>query len=295
MSHSIRFIVPMLSSLIAASALAQTQPTPAPSSPDPQAQEDVVNLSNVTMQSPNTPGAAAKAAAAPQPPPAAVQPALPPPPPPPMTQPAFVVAPAPAAPEPIHQGFYLRIVNAPTVVSFTGSGPAGDARVTGLGASSIIGIGGSIAPGLMLGAMLGGTEITGKFNGGPFIGSTVTKADGSHQDANNEAAVGASTIGLMLDWFPKPTGGWHVGVGGGLGALMVQNLADSSKMMGTGLTGRMFGGYDFAIGKAWSLGLGLSLSAMTSSKLKDADDTTIDTGYRLKSIGVGFDASILYF
>ena len=189
----------------------------------------------------------------------------------------------------------MRIVSAPAFVSLSGTGPRGSAKLRGLGDASVISFGGSIARGLVLGGMIQATGLTAKFSGGPFAGSTVTTADGKTFDASRKAAAGTAGLGLMLDWYPKPLGGWHAGLTAGLGSISVQNLADDSVMAGGGLTGGLFGGYDWSIGKAWSLGLELSLSGTTSSKLKDADDPNIDTGYRLRALSVGLGASILYF
>lgn len=301
MSHSIHFTTPFIASfLLISPAFAQTQPAPSPTSPPKNG--DVSDMTNVTMTSPAASGPASGgsapqaplAAPAPQPPPAAVAPATPPPPAP-MAQPVVLNAPIVVRePEPVHQGFYLRLVSAPAFVSFSGSGPDGNAKITGLGSASVIALGGSIARGLVLGGMLTATQVSGKFNGGPFIGARVTNAKGTF-DATNKAMAATSGLALMLDWYPNPLGGWHAGMAGGLGFVAVQNLADDSQMVGTGLTGRLFGGYDFSIGKAWSLGLGLSLSGTTSAKLKDSADSSIDTGYRLKSLAVGFDASIVDF
>ena len=294
------FTIPFIVSLLLAEhVLAQTRPVAIAPTKD----GEVADMTDTTMPSPSATAASPQAPAAPaqsggpapQPPPAAVAPATPPPPP--RVQPILVATPDQPAPdlERVRQGFYLRMVAAPAFVSMSGTGPHGDAKLSGLGSASIIALGGSVAPGFVIGGMLLGTALSAKFNGGPYVGTSATTADGRKFDVSNKATVGATGLGLLLDWYPNPSGGWHAGLAGGLGAITVQNLADNSQMMGTGLTGMLFGGYDFAIGKAWSFGLGLSLSALTSSKLKDVDDTSIDTGYRLKSVSVGLDASILYF
>jgi len=302
--------------LFASPAFAQTAVAPqhaaAPAPAADTGNNQVSDMTNVPLSSPaaadpNEPQAqpAPTPAPAPQPAPGAAATgaaptaaaAAPPPPPPPAAQPVNTwPEPQPSeAPDRVHQGFYMRIVNAPAFVSMRGTGPAGDAKLTGLGSASVISLGGSIAPGLVLGGTIQSLQLTAKFNGGPFIGSRVTNANGDAFDASNKASVATSGLGLLLDWFPNPSGGWHAGMTAGVGVLALQNLADSSSMVGTHLNGSLFGGYDWSIGKAWSLGLELSLSATTSNTLKDANDTNIDTGYRLKSIAVGLGASILYF
>jgi len=304
MRYFSHFTTPFIVSLLLAEhVFAQTRPVDVAPTKD----GEIADMTDTTMPSPSATAASPQAPAAPeaqtggpapQPPPAAVAPATPPPPPPPpRVQPILVTTPDQPAPdlERVRQGFYFRMVSAPAFVSMSGTGRNGDAKISGLGDASVIALGGSVAPGFVIAGMLQATQMTAKFNGGPYVGTSATTADGRKFDVSNQATASAMGFGLLLDWYPNPSGGWHAGLAGGLGVIAVQNLADNSQMAGGGLTGRLFGGYDFAIGKAWSLGLGLSLSAVTSSKLKDADDTTIDTGYRLKSVSVGFDASILYF
>jgi len=300
MRYFSHFTTPFIVSLLLAEhVFAQTRPVDVAPTKD----GEIADMTDTTMPSPSATAASPQAPAAPaqtggpapQPPPAAV--AAAPPPPAPRVQPILVATPDQPAPdlERVRQGFYFRMVSAPAFVSMSGTGRNGDAKISGLGDASVIALGGSVAPGFVIAGMLQATQLTAKFNGGPYVGTSATTADGRKFDVSNQATASAMGFGLLLDWYPNPSGGWHAGLAGGLGVIAVQNLADNSQMAGGGLTGRLFGGYDFAIGKAWSLGLGLSLSAVTSSKLKDADDTTIDTGYRLKSVSVGFDASILFF
>jgi hypothetical protein len=64
-------------------------------------------------------------------------------------------------------------------------------------------------------------------------------------------------------------------------------------MSGPSVGGSAFGGYDWSIGPAWSLGLGLVASGNTSTKMMNEDGD--DTGYRMKSYSIGISGSVLYF
>ena len=192
-----------------------------------------------------------------------------------------------------HEGFYLRIASGPSLVSLRGHGPSGSASITGEGSSGSIAIGAAVVPGLVLAGTLQGQEITSDFNGGPLANATVSVGAESHT-ASHKAEGGIGMIGLLVDWYPKPTGGWHTGASAGLGAIGLTNLADDSDLAGVNFTGSVFGGYDWALGRDWALGLQLTASGGTTTKLKE-DDFDHDTGYRLTPLSLGIQASVLYF
>jgi len=174
-----------------------------------------------------------------------------------------------------------------------GTGPKGDASLSGLGSTSLIAIGGSISRGLVVAGTIQASAISTTFNGGPFVGETVT-SNGTSLTASPKADASASLLGVLVDWYPDPSDGWHVGLSAGLGATSVKNHADDSTMTGTSAAGSLFAGYDWSIGPSWSLGLALVASGGTSATLKTSSDQS-DTGYRLKSRSVGISASFLYF
>jgi len=192
------------------------------------------------------------------------------------------------------QGFYMRMLQGIGFMSAAGTGPYGNASVRGLSSNSIIALGGSIRPGLVLGGALLASDATAKFKGGPFVDATVTTQGQPPVKATSKATVGTSGIGLLLDWYPAPTGGWHTGLTAGIGFTSLQNLADESVMVGTSAVGGLFGGYDWSIGKDWSLGLSLLVMGNTSANMKDSKDASA-TGYRLQSFSAGLGASVLYF
>ena len=153
-------------------------------------------------------------------------------------------------------------------------------------------IGGNIVGGLVLAGTIQSSTITTTFTGGPFVDETVTSS-GSSRTASAKADATSAQIGVLVDWYPNLSEGWHIGLSGGLGAISVQNHADDSTLTGSSAAGSVFGGYDWAIGPEWSIGLALVGSSTLSGTVKNSD--TPETSYRLKSYFVGISGSFLYF
>jgi hypothetical protein len=162
-----------------------------------------------------------------------------------------------------------------------------------LGSNSLIAIGGSIFNGLVLAGTIQGSSVTSSFDGGPFKGESVT-SNGTSLTASAKADATSAILGLMADWYPNPSDGWHAGLSVGVGMTSIKNHADDSTMNGTSAAGSLFGGYDWAIGPEWSLGLALVGAGARYASLKDTSDHP-HSGYRLKSFSLGISASILYF
>jgi len=200
-------------------------------------------------------------------------------------------------PNRVHEGFYLRFTTGPSFMTLRGHGPSGaSASLTDSGGGGSIAIGGAILPGLVLAGTLQGTAFNAEFKGGPFADATVTK-DGKMVSASRNANGGFGMIGVLVDWYPQPTGNWHAGFSTGLGAVALTNSADDSDLAGLNFAGSIFGGYDWSLGRNWSLGLQLTASGGTTAKMKedfDAHDAH-DSGYRLTPLSIGAQASLLYF
>ena len=190
-------------------------------------------------------------------------------------------------------GFYLRIGSGFSDVNLSGNGPRGTASFSGLGSNSLIAMGGNVARGVVLAGTIQGSSVTTTFKGGPFEGQTVT-SNGQSLTASSKADANFAVLGLLVDWYPNPSDGWHVGLSGGLGVTSVKNHADDSTMNGTSAAGGVFGGYDWAIGPEWSIGLALVATGALSASMKNSSDQP-DTGYRLKSSSLGISGSFLYF
>jgi hypothetical protein len=237
----------------------------------------------------------------PEPAPAAAPPTAVPP------QPAPVAAPpapaanaqiAPAKPRKctwdwVRQGFYLRIMSIVGYARFGGDGPAGSARVAGLGTGSIIAIGGSLGHRLVLAGTMQATEVTGKFNGGPYAGATFASGEGAVA-VTDKARVASSQLGALVDWYPLQAEGLHVGLSVGVGSLVLTNQADDSTTYGNSVAGTLLVGYDWPISPTWALGLALVASGSTRATLKKRDSGD-ENGYKLAPLFVGLSGSILLF
>ncbi|MEI9950092.1 MAG: hypothetical protein WDO74_14250 [Pseudomonadota bacterium] len=240
---------------------------------------------------PNSPAPASTASEAPT-----VSEAAPVPPPVLVAPPSVIDQPKLRLPR-VHEGFYLRFTSGPSFLTLRGHNPSGaSASITDSGVGGSIAIGGAIMPGLVLAGTLSGTAFNAEFKGGPFVDATVS-ANGVTRQASRNAEGGFGMIGLLVDWYPQPRGGWHTGFSTGLGGVGLTNSADDSALGGVNFAGSVFGGYDWALGRNWALGLQLTASGGTSSKLQtdfDSDDSH-DSGYRLAPFSIGVQASVLYF
>ena len=210
--------------------------------------------------------------------------------------PASDVRPLPLATR-VHQGFYLRLTSGPSFLSLRGHGPLGtSASITDSGPSGSLAIGGAVVPGLVLAGIMQGAAFNAEFEGGPFTDATVT-VHGRTRSASANASGGFGMVGVLVDWYPRPTANWHAGFSTGLGVVGLTNAADDSDLGGVNFSGSVFGGYDWSLGRKWSLGLQLVASGGTSSKLqRDLEsDNPRDSGYRLAPFSFGVQGSLLYF
>lgn len=182
----------------------------------------------------------------------------------------------------------------PSLSTLKGHGPFGDdARLRGGSSGGFLTIGGSLAPGLVLAGTLQGTDLEANFKGGPLADATLT-SNGVTRSASHKAMGTFGMLGALVDWYPRPHGGWHTGIATGLGVVSVKNAADDSELDGVDLAGSVFGGYDWTIARDWALGLQLTASGGTKAKMKEHDGDN-DTGYRLTPLSIGVQASVLYF
>jgi hypothetical protein len=209
--------------------------------------------------------------------------------------PPLVVTPAEASAP--HQGFYLRLWSGLGFMSFFGDGPLGSASISGLAEPTDgVAVGGSPVRGFAIAATLWGSGVTNTFNGGPFDGAIVASPRGTiaaMHGASTKASAGLGGIGVLVDWYPQPAGDWHAGASVGLGVTAVTTLADDAAMGGFGFGACVFGGYDWWIGRSWSLGSMLVASGANRISLNDSNRN--DTGYRLMPLSIGIAATLLYY
>jgi hypothetical protein len=206
------------------------------------------------------------------------------------------VAPAPSGFR--HGGFYLRgTYGVVTYAWVFGDGPYGPASISDIGGTNgSLAIGGTIAPGLVLAGHLGTNTVAGHFNGGPFTNANITSAmrPGVSTAASSGAGVSLFELGVLLDWFPNPSRGLHFGASVGLGGLSLENFADGSTFGAVGAAASVFGGYDFWVGRAWSLGLDLAVRGVAPG-LELADSSGADSGYRVTPMTIALEWSVLYY
>ena len=190
-------------------------------------------------------------------------------------------------------GFYLRLSSGPSFLSLSGDGPTRSASIAALGSGGSISIGGSIARGVVLAGTVQTVTGQGTFHDGPFRSATIS-VDGSNIDASHRAIATFNELGALIDWYPNSAAGWHAGLSAGFGVIAIVNSADNSSLYGVSPAGTLFGGYDWAIGRDWSLGLSLQASGAGAAAMKHSPDRT-DAGYRLTPASIGIQASVLYF
>jgi hypothetical protein len=177
-----------------------------------------------------------------------------------------------------HDGFYFRVSNETQYLAFLGRGPEGDASVKGLGSSGMLAIGGTPVPGLVIAGTLGSSMLRGKFKGRP------------QDQAEEEASVASAMLGVLLDWYPLPDDGWHVGAALGFAGITLTDSAIADAV-GPAFAAKIFGGYDFWIGPQWSLGLAAVLSATPTTSL--VDDEGDKNGYRFHTLSAGVAGSLV--
>lgn len=197
-----------------------------------------------------------------------------------------------------HQGFYLGFGSGFGYMSAWGDGPTGSASVSGLGYTGSVAIGGTIANGLVLGGGIRAWATSGTFNGGPAVTVTTTtrSANGDvamdTHDRSGKTSVGAVEFGALVDWYPDPQAGWHAGASVGIGGIALTDDAgrDSTSVS---LAASLFGGYQWWLGPAWSLGLAGVMSGAGRSGLTDTNQNA--TGYRMMPLAIGIESLLLYY
>jgi hypothetical protein len=182
-------------------------------------------------------------------------------------------------------------------VSVSGDGPNGSASLSGLGSSTGVALGGTPARGLAIAGVLRWVSKSGTFSGGPLVTATTTReVNGvmttSQSTLSGRAQAASFLLGVQADWFPRPEDGWHVGAGLGLGGTTVADDAGGTNS-GIGLSGSVFGGYQWWIGPRWSMGL--QAVVLGAPRLKLSDSNGADTGYRMTPWSFGIEGTILYY
>jgi hypothetical protein len=181
------------------------------------------------------------------------------------------------APDPTarrHDGFYLRLgLGAGLVrseVDFDNGIISEEVKARGGGVAFELALGGTVAPGLVIGGGIYSVSIAEINWRSPAAGDF--SEDGGDEIDGGEGAI--SVLGVMIDFYPNPRGGFHVQGGLGIGALSLKNDEDSDfpgEDWEGGGGGLMLGvGYEFWVSDQWSLG-GIARVLAMSGKLRGSD------------------------
>ena len=225
-------------------------------------------------------------AAPPAQPPAGPPPAAYPPPAYPQPYPRIYVA-QPPPPPPIqrgrhlHDGFYLRMsLGAGALTSeieFENSPVDGSTLRGGGGAFDLL-IGGTPTPGLAIG---GGLLINGASN---------ADIETEGQSSDTDLDLGFGLIGVFVDGFPNPRGGFHVGglLGGAVFSLTSDEDDDDPLHESSGWGGAVWLGYGGFVSSDWSLGAKLRFAGGVTRSEQESDG--FEDRVRTQSVTLLFSA-----
>jgi hypothetical protein len=169
----------------------------------------------------------------------------------------------------LHDGLYVRYSLGPTVVGATGTGPAGSVGTAGPGVAEVLAIGGTPAPGLVI----AGAAIA-------HIASPTVNG--------SETFLALANYGVLVDWFPDPAHGWHVGGAMGLG--FIGYATSDGTARGFSVGGSVLGGYDFWLAPQWSVGV---LVVATAGPTMSMHDTGPRDPSELMPAAIAIEASVL--
>jgi hypothetical protein len=181
------------------------------------------------------------------------------------------------APDPTarrHDGFYLRLGLGGGLVrsevDFDTGAISEEVKARGAGVALEIALGGTVAPGLVIGGGIYSVSIARTT--WHSDAARERSEDGDDEITGGEGAI--SVLGVVIDFYPNPRGGFHVQGGLGIGALALENDKDSNfpgEDWEGGGGGLMLGaGYEFWVSDQWSLG-GIARVLAMSGKLRGSE------------------------
>jgi hypothetical protein len=168
----------------------------------------------------------------------------------------------------VHDGFQFRGAIGPGYLSDTESYGDGSASATLSGGSASLELyfGGTPVPGL---ALTFGGFLTGASAPGPSI-----SVNGTTVGTANNVSLQLGTFGPYVDFYPFPSGGFHVLGTLGFAQLSTSN-SDGTTTSENGFTVGAGVGYDFWVASNWSLGV-LGRLQFASAKVNNDGFTTTD-------------------
>jgi hypothetical protein len=141
-------------------------------------------------------------------------------------------------------------------------------------------VGAAVAPGLVLGALFGIDFSNG-----------VDRWSGVPIQSARGAAITFVKATALIDWFPRPSRGFHLG--GGLGVSAENFDTSVVHMARADLALNALAGYDWRATERWSFGLLLEADYYTPATLHFQDGG--DSGYRLGGGTIRVAGSALLF
>jgi hypothetical protein len=202
------------------------------------------------------------------------------------------VGPAPDEGARVHDGFYFRLASGFGVyderLDPDGSTASMEVRNRGIAATSELSIGGTIAPGWVLGGSIYSLDL---------VASTLRASGASITDIPAEldpALRNASLIGPFLDWYPNVRGGFHAQVALGLATLTPRVLGhsatDDSEYVALGGGIAIGVGYEWWVADEWSIGVLSQLGA----RLLRGDDEAGTTWRHVVTTSPNLSVSLTY-
>ncbi|HEX4339348.1 MAG TPA: hypothetical protein VH062_25755 [Polyangiaceae bacterium] len=184
-----------------------------------------------------------------------------------------------------HDGFYLRLSGGYSFLHVSTSLRDNDSTssLNGSGTAFDIMIGGTPAPGLVIG---GGLLLQQAFD----PGTSVRLRNGNVRglDAGANGTVGLGMIGPMIDAFPVPTGGFHFG---GLLGLAEVGLEDNQDNLSGGFGLSIWTGYMWWVSSQWSLGIEARYSAAFTTRKIGVESAQFDAHDTSQGFALMFSAA----
>ena len=190
--------------------------------------------------------------------------------------PGAYVEPPPPPPAPadrgrhLHDGFYLRMSIGAGMVDSTWEteSPGPNAKIGGVGLALDLLFGGTPTPGLVIG-------------GGLLLNSVqdpeVEPENGASEEI--EGNLGVAQVGVFIDGFFDPSGGFHLGGMLGLASYGLQFDDDDRDNIEQGGGGAaIWVGYDAWVGSEWSIGGLLRLTGQSTTEKRNDFEEQASTG-----------------
>jgi len=157
-----------------------------------------------------------------------------------------------------------------SAVDYDAGNVTSEVKARGGGAGFEFALGGTVAPGLVIGGgiyTVSTSNVTWESDA-----EAVLDQYGDDTFEGGDGSVGV--LGVMLDFYPNPRGGFHVQGGLGLGTIVLDNDDDldfPGENWEGGGGGLMLGaGYEFWVSDQWSLG-GVGRVLMVSGKVRGSE------------------------